>query len=484
MKNAIIITLAAFLWMSCSEEDKINIKPVAAFKASEVSIEEGHSVSFTDLSFDEDGLITKWIWNFGNGNSSEEQSPIVEYTAAGEYTVTLSVWDNQEMQNANSFSKTITVKEKSMADVAPEIVWEFQTPCGFQDVSPAIDDNGNIVIGCDANNKRGGQNIWVINNGIEVWHYSAGDVVRSSAAISDNGTIYIGSYDKYLYAFSAASATPLAKFNLGATAKFSCPAIDKDGTVFFSSNTKLHAISSASAGMKEIWSADCEGTTQSTPVISSDAVYVCSNSGKLYAFAKSDGTKKWVIEYGKTCTSVPAIGDDGTIYLCGETADGGIVMAIKSDGSIKWQQNSAAAFSNSGISLSADGQLYVGNSDGEMLCYSQENGDLIWKFKAQGKIRSVPAIDNSGKIYFGDGKGYFYVLSSQGKLSYKEIQLGANIWSSPVIDRNGLIYVCVDITKSSEPGKVFALRTNATGAQQGWSMRSGDYKRSACRNGN
>ena len=145
MKNTIIIMLTALLWISCSDDEKVNIKPVAAFKTSEVTIEEGQHVAFTDLSFDEDGQVTKWAWDFGNGVSSEEQLPTVEYTTAGEYTVTLSVWDNLGVQNANTFNKTITVKEKSTADMAPEIVWEFQTPCGFQDVSPAIDDNGNVV---------------------------------------------------------------------------------------------------------------------------------------------------------------------------------------------------------------------------------------------------------------------------------------------------------------------------------------------------
>lgn len=250
MKNTIIIMLTALLWISCSDDEKVNIKPVAAFKTSEVTIEEGQHVAFTDLSFDEDGQVTKWAWDFGNGVSSEEQSPTVEYTTAGEYTVTLSVWDNLGVQNANTFNKTITVKEKSTADMAPEIVWEFQTPCGFQDVSPAIDDNGNVFVGCDANNARGGQNIWVINGGIEVWHYSSGDVIRSSAAIADNGTVYIGSYDKNLYAFAAHSSDPLGKFDLGATAKFSCPAIDKDGTVYFSANRKLFAIHAA-PGMTE-----------------------------------------------------------------------------------------------------------------------------------------------------------------------------------------------------------------------------------------
>ena len=75
MKNTIIIMLTALLWISCSDDEKVNIKPVAAFKTSEVTIEEGQHVAFTDLSFDEDGQVTKWAWDFGNGVSSEEQSP-------------------------------------------------------------------------------------------------------------------------------------------------------------------------------------------------------------------------------------------------------------------------------------------------------------------------------------------------------------------------------------------------------------------------
>ena len=63
-------------------------------------------------------------------------------------------------------------------------------------------------------------------------------------------------------------------------------------------------------------------------MIGSDAVYVCSNSGKLYAFDKNTGKQKWATDYGKSCSSVPAIGDDGTIYICGETNDGGVLKVI------------------------------------------------------------------------------------------------------------------------------------------------------------
>ena len=412
MKNKLIgMAILLLLMVSCQEKDSVNVKPVAAFKLEVATIEVGQSVYFTDLSFDEDGEVVKWQWDFGNGTSSEDKEPSTVYNEAGEFLVVLTVWDNNGVQNANVFDKKIVVKEKSLSNEKPEILWEFQTPCGFQDVSPAIDDQGNVFVGCDANAGRGGRSIWLVKDGEEVWCHSYNEVVRSSPAIADNGTLYIGGYRKKddknnLCAFSSASSTPIGAFDLGAHAKYSSPAIDQDGTIYFSANKKLYAIKAAPE-MTEKWTADCEGETLSTPVIDNDVVYICSNSGKLYAFDKSTGAKKWGTEYGKSCSSVPAIGDDGTIYICGETNDGGVIMAVNKDGTVKWQTSSASAFSNSGISLSTEGHLYVGNSDGEMLCCDQQDGSLIWKFTVQSKIRSVPAVDNHGNIYFGDGEGVF-----------------------------------------------------------------------------
>ena len=68
--------LTALLWISCSDDEKVNIKPVAAFKTSEVTIEEGQHVAFTDLSFDEDGQVTKWAWDFGSRSLLKNNHPL------------------------------------------------------------------------------------------------------------------------------------------------------------------------------------------------------------------------------------------------------------------------------------------------------------------------------------------------------------------------------------------------------------------------
>lgn len=51
----------------------------------------------------------KWSWNFGDGNSSTEMSPVHLYKVEGTYTVTLTVTD------ANGCSNTMTV----------EVIWKF-----------------------------------------------------------------------------------------------------------------------------------------------------------------------------------------------------------------------------------------------------------------------------------------------------------------------------------------------------------------------
>lgn len=51
------------------------------------------SVQFTDTSTS-NGVITEWLWDFGDGQTSTEQNPSHDYIAIGAYTVTLTVTDS------------------------------------------------------------------------------------------------------------------------------------------------------------------------------------------------------------------------------------------------------------------------------------------------------------------------------------------------------------------------------------------------------
>jgi PKD repeat protein len=71
--------------------------PVANFSASSFCVNA--VTSFTDLSQSNGGMITGWLWDFGDpasgvNNSSVEQNPVHTFTAPGTYTVTLIALNN------------------------------------------------------------------------------------------------------------------------------------------------------------------------------------------------------------------------------------------------------------------------------------------------------------------------------------------------------------------------------------------------------
>src|SRR5690625_3734946 len=68
--------------------------PEASFSIeSEETISVGLEISFLDHSVEGDQAITQWNWNFGDGSTSSEQNPSHTYLQPGNYTVTLSVSD-------------------------------------------------------------------------------------------------------------------------------------------------------------------------------------------------------------------------------------------------------------------------------------------------------------------------------------------------------------------------------------------------------
>jgi hypothetical protein len=67
---------------------EVSLAPVAEFSSDYTEGIVPLAIQFTDNST---GDISNWLWNFGDGNTSNEQNPGHSYTTAGTYTVSLTV---------------------------------------------------------------------------------------------------------------------------------------------------------------------------------------------------------------------------------------------------------------------------------------------------------------------------------------------------------------------------------------------------------
>ena len=92
-----------------------NQPPLASFVYSPAEPHAGETVTFdASASYDPDGSIASYQWDFGDGNVTTVGAPSIThvYENCGNYTVTLTVTDNEG--GASSISKAITVINPSL----------------------------------------------------------------------------------------------------------------------------------------------------------------------------------------------------------------------------------------------------------------------------------------------------------------------------------------------------------------------------------
>ncbi len=342
------------------------------------------------------------------------------------------------------------------------VKWTYSSPAAIAS-SPAIAADGTVYVGCDDSK------LYAVNaDGSLKWTYTTLNAIKSSPAIGLDGSVYCAVYEAssnrlVLYATSSEGDTlwvyktdSASNNNEGIIA--SSPVIGADGTIYIgsSANGLLYAIN-PDGGQK--WSYDTSHYIYSSPAIGADGtVYIGSDYHALLAI-KPDGSLKWQYSLPYPLSS-PAIGVDGTIFIAGIHDD---LYAINSDSSLKWSLAVKSGFASS-PAVDRDGVVYAGSADGSMCAISPE-GSFKWTYATDirgnaGGIYSTPAIGADGVVYFGTGwrpssesriNGHkFYAIRADGSLLWNCTTNDA-VLSSPAIGADGTVYV------GSMDGKLYAF---------------------------
>jgi PKD repeat protein len=101
-----------------TDSDFVVIKacPIVKFFADTTEGCAPFEVTFFDSSeVDSDQAIQSRLWDFGNGQTSTDQNPIITYDTGGVYTVILTVTDSQGASSTDSMVDYITVYDAPIA---------------------------------------------------------------------------------------------------------------------------------------------------------------------------------------------------------------------------------------------------------------------------------------------------------------------------------------------------------------------------------
>ena len=108
----------------------------------------------------------------------------------------------EALSNARPNEPTKLEQTKAIISAGTKL-WEFETG-GYVESSPAIGSDGTVYVG--SLDKK----LYAINGktGVKLWEFETGSWVTSSPAIGSGDTVYVGSWDKKLYAIKTDSKGP------------------------------------------------------------------------------------------------------------------------------------------------------------------------------------------------------------------------------------------------------------------------------------
>ncbi len=129
MIRTIAFGIFALVLISCSDDEgsDLGLLPVADFSASATDVEQGTTVSFTDVSTNSPSL---WTWNFEGGSPtySNQPNPEVYYVVKGNWAVTMTCRNDA---GADEITKTgfINVTAPPVVDIdkVPLVKLDFET---------------------------------------------------------------------------------------------------------------------------------------------------------------------------------------------------------------------------------------------------------------------------------------------------------------------------------------------------------------------
>ncbi|NLG70260.1 MAG: PKD domain-containing protein, partial [Firmicutes bacterium] len=122
------------------------IPPRAALSVSTARTVVGRPVAFADESVDDDGTLTQWLWDFGDGTVSMERNPTHTYAEAGQYVVSLVVTDDAGAQSYPVY-EAITVANRPVAVAGPDRYGAVNSPILLDGSASYDPDEGESVTG-------------------------------------------------------------------------------------------------------------------------------------------------------------------------------------------------------------------------------------------------------------------------------------------------------------------------------------------------
>jgi outer membrane protein assembly factor BamB len=166
-------------------------------------------------------------------------------------------------------------------------------------------------------------------------------------------------------------------------------------------------------GFGVAWQESFRAAVTSSPAVAGDAVVFGGRDGKVYSYARSDGTRQWAYAAQGGVGASPVV-RSGVVVVADYA--GNVVALRAGSGAPIWKR----ALREKIVSTPAvtGERIAVGTANGRVYGLSLDTGRVLWKFAARGGVRGAILV----------AEGTFLVPSQDGRLYALDEVTGARKW--------------------------------------------------------
>ena len=282
----------------------------------------------------------------------------------------------------------------------------------------------------------------VQRNGSEiqpVWIFNCMDEIRGTPAF-DNNVVFIGSYDKKLYALDSSTGEKIWQYETDGGI-VSRPWIDKADIYFGSEDHRLHVVNIRSGRVN--WTQFTNGPIRSSPYLAEGHVFIGSDDANMHAINIISGRKTWQMDAGAAIRSTPLVFED-CIFFGTEMGD---FYCLDMRGNVKWHFKAKRAITSSPVI--ANNTIFFTCVDGTLYALDTSNGWVIWRYRLNKASISTPCLADE-YIYTGATDGDIYCVGARSAKLIWRYSTNHQVTGSPVIYQDALYCGSVD-------GKIYCL---------------------------
>lgn len=305
---------------------------------------------------------------------------------------------------------------------ARETQWKFKSD-GKIIGSPALDNN-IIYMGTTS----GSLYALDAQTGSIIWHFKTGGRWASNPLIGNN-LLYQLNGEGVFYAINKTDGTVKWTFSTGGEHRmkrkggsvnyddvwdyYLSGAILDEGTVYFgSSDGYVYSLNSADGSLK--WKYLSSGEIHASPLVIDSLVYAGSMGGHVYALNKADGTPAWIFDtigaryFPKGAVQRgPVLGEGALIF---GSRDYNLYALDPETGKGLWNYKDPGSWIIASPAV-RDGSVFVGTSDSHLFySFDAQSGRVQWSKQLNMRVYGSAVFDHK-RVYFGCFNGYLYGLN-------------------------------------------------------------------------